>query len=1151
MQTPWRRSTARSALGLALSLLVVVPQAPVGAIQGRDAGTLAGHAAPPAATLTDATPGSSADPADGPSIQYLESVAHAGDRIDFQPGARVSVPFRPRATDRWSVGGAAPRPLPAGRLTGAEMRDAQGPPAPADDPAASPDTTNADSAVLTAPVAGQTVAAVGDGGLRREVLGFLPYWEVGDSSTVLDYSTLSTVAYFSVGCASGGTLLKKNSDGSTTTGWGGWTGSRMSSVITAAHQAGTRVVMTLTCFAWSDGGAKLQASILNSSTYRTALAKAVAGAVRDRGADGVNLDFEPLVSGTEAGFTAFVRALRSAFSAYAPGYEITFDTMGRMGNYPIVDATAPGGADALMIMGYDYRTASSSSAGSISPLTGPPYDLHDTLSAYSAKVSPSKLLLGIPYYGRAWSTSSNGPHAANISGTKYGSSVTSTYANAVSLAAQYGRKWDAIEGAPWTAYQKQTCTTTYGCVTSWRELYYDDATSLGMRYDLVNRAGIRGAGIWALGYDGTRPELRQALADKFLHDTTPPVTGVATLGASQRDEGFAVTWKAYDDSAVAGYDVQVSTDGGAWATWLTGSTHTSDVFLGTDGHTYAFRARGTDAAGNTSAWFDVPLTGLAVPATLAGGGFGTVVTDGLRMRSNATTGGTVMTTLSKGDAVSIIGGPRTGEGYTWYQVVGPVRQWGTVDYAQIGGWVAASGNGSTNLAPRAAVYATRVSAGLRGYAVGAGGDRLVTPNGDGVNDSIRVAWTNALALDALTLRIFGADGSLVGTKALAKLGAGAQTFDWNGTFNGAPVAAGNYVLQLVGTKGTTTYTAPSASPVTPLQLTTFGIAVAPDPPTSVYAFAATTASPTRATTITFSLVFGGLVTGLTSADLTRSGTATGCVVGPPVGSGASYTVTVTSCSGGSLVLGLKANSVTDGVANTGPEVAALAPTVVIDRSAPTTTTPTMGVTAGGTYNGSPVAGRVGWAGADTGGAGVASYDVERSVDGGAFSVVAAGLTSPAWATGVALGHTYRYAVRARDKAGNVGGWKAGPTTSPAVREDVSTSLVYGSGWHKAWWSQFSGGTAHYATAAGATVRYTFTGRSIAVVSTLAATRGAVKVYLDGAYVTTIDTYAATTAFRRIIWSRTFGASGTHTIRLVVVGTAGRPRVDLDAFLVLR
>jgi hypothetical protein len=61
----------------------------------------------------------------------------------------------------------------------------------------------------------------------------------------------------------------------------------------------------------------------------------------------------------------------------------------------------------------------------------------------------------------------------------------------------------------------------------------------------------------------------------------------------------------------------------------------------------------------------------------------------------------------------------------------------------------------------------------------------------------------------------------------------------------------------------------------------------------------------------------------------------------------------------------------------------------------------------------------------------------------------------------------------------------------------------------------------------------------------------VKVYVDGSYATTIDTYAADWSARQVVWSRTWAGSGSHTVKLVVVGTAGRPRVDLDAFLVLR
>ena len=138
-------------------------------------------------------------------------------------------------------------------------------------------------------------------------------------ATTLDYPTLSTVAYFSVGCASGGTLLKKNSDGSTTTGWAGWTSSKMTSIINAAHSAGTRVALTLSCFGWSTAGANLQARILNTASYRNTLAAQTAKAVHDRGADGVNLDFEPIASGQSANFVSFVHELRTALDGIYQG----------------------------------------------------------------------------------------------------------------------------------------------------------------------------------------------------------------------------------------------------------------------------------------------------------------------------------------------------------------------------------------------------------------------------------------------------------------------------------------------------------------------------------------------------------------------------------------------------------------------------------------------------------------------------------------------------------------------------------------------------------------------------------------------------------------------------------------------------------------
>ena len=476
------------------------------------------------------------------TIQYDEALAHADDKIAFAPGGRVEVAFTPRGSDRWAVNGVDPRKLPAGRATGKALRDAGQPlpptpidPSladPADIPAALPvgpiDAPTVDPAA--APIA-DLAAAVDPGGLRREVFGFLPYWELTDSSTTLAWEKLSTIAYFGVGASADGDLQRKNADGTTAVGWSGWTSSRLTSVIDAAHAHGTRVVLTVQSFAWNSSGVIRQKALLGSAANRLNLARQIAGAVRDRGADGVNLDFEPIAATYGDEFTALVRSIRAELDKVASGYQLTFDTTGWIGNYPIEDATAAGGADAVVIMGYDYRNGSSARVGSVAPVGGLSYDVGDTLAAYLSRVPASKLILGVPYYGRAWSTDGPALNARNISSSQYGASTTVPYGTAQSYGAQHGRKYDPLEGVAWTAYQRQNCTKTYGCVTPWRQLYYDDAQSLGAKYDLINRYDLRGAAIWALGYDGARTELYQVLADKFITDTIPPRITASTISS--------------------------------------------------------------------------------------------------------------------------------------------------------------------------------------------------------------------------------------------------------------------------------------------------------------------------------------------------------------------------------------------------------------------------------------------------------------------------------------------------------------------------------------------------------------------------------------------------------------------------------------------
>ena len=100
-------------------------------------------------------------------------------------------------------------------------------------------------------------------------------------------------------------------------------------------------------------------------------------------------------------------------------------------------------------------------------------------------------------------------------------------------------------------------------------------------------------------------------------------------------------------------------------------------------------------------------------------------------------------------------------------------------------------------------------------------------------------------------------------------------------------------------------------------------------------------------------------------------------------------------------------------------------------------------------------------------------------------------------------------------------------------------------------TSWSKGSAAYAKAADASISRTFTGRGVAWVAGTGPTRGSARVVIDGVGVATINLHAASLHYRRIVFAKSWLTSGTHTIRIVVSGTPGHARVDLDALVVIR
>jgi hypothetical protein len=180
-----------------------------------------------------------------------------------------------------------------------------------------------------------------------------------------------------------------------------------------------------------------------------------------------------------------------------------------------------------------------------------------------------------------------------------------------------------------------------------------------------------------------------------------------------------------------------------------------------------------------------------------------------------------------------------------------------------------------------------------------------------------------------------------------------------------------------------------------------------------------------------------------------------------------------------------------------------------------------------------------------------TFELARSTDGSAFGVIAAGLATPSALVALASGHSHVLGIRAVDGQGNRSPWVFGPAFTLHRYEESSARITYHGRWRNADSSAFVGGHVKHARTAGASATFRVTGRQVAWVTTLGPNRGRAKVYVDGKLVQTIDLSAPTLQTRRVAFVKTWATSTKHTIRIVVLGTSGRPRVDVDAVLALR
>ncbi len=345
-----------------------------------------------------------------------------------------------------------------------------------------------------------------NGQLKRQVFGYLPYWAV-DNLDQINTQLLTAISYFGLEVDSNGNIVQADAGGPQKA-WQVWqSDQRLDNFLKTARRERIKVYLTFKAFD-NDNIEKL---VLSDSASKNFISNALYQ-MNAHSLDGINLDFEYVGTPDQKvidGFSLLVSNLNKEMKRQYPKAILTVTTYinsastTKLHDVPILAQNC----DYLVIMAYDFHTPDSASAGPIAPMEGDGETLVGMMSSYLDKVPPEKLILAVGYYGYDWPVIDN-----NAEGQVDASAPVKvlTYADLADETKKVNVNWDDNSQTPWFSYiDSQTGKT--------RIVHFENARSLGIKYDYVNQKNLAGVGIWALGFDGQNTDLLQLLADKFAN----------------------------------------------------------------------------------------------------------------------------------------------------------------------------------------------------------------------------------------------------------------------------------------------------------------------------------------------------------------------------------------------------------------------------------------------------------------------------------------------------------------------------------------------------------------------------------------------------------------------------------------------------------
>ena len=445
--------------------------------------------------------------------------------------------------------------------------------------------------------------------LQREVFGF-GYLDASLQDSQLGYPAwnlglLSTIALFGLHVQDDGTFAND-------TGWSYWNSSAVTNVINAAAAHGDKVVVTIVMQDFSSGTPHMCSALKN----RAVTVANTAHEIGAKGVAGVNVDYEGLQGACangenpQADLTDLAAKLRVALPSQYISVDTYASSAGDPSGFMNIPALAPY-VDSFFVMAYDsdwsnYNepplNCSSFCFNPVSPLSGYYYNDTRAASEYTAAVPASKVILGLPWYGRWGCVNGTGPNLKPTGGQTYSISYSSAAAQATSSTnSAYALHRDGVDKAtPWSTWNS---SSNPACSI---EMYWDDPTSMGAKFDLVNRTGLRGMGIWNLTQGGGAPELWSTISTYFA------CPAAVSAPASPSTTEFSLSLSA-NSCSVSYFEVQQfdTTSNAGWYALpnVTGSNSAgTEVVEGYPNFSYQFRARAHSTGGVVSAWATATTT---------------------------------------------------------------------------------------------------------------------------------------------------------------------------------------------------------------------------------------------------------------------------------------------------------------------------------------------------------------------------------------------------------------------------------------------------------------------------------------------------------------------------------------------------------------